>query len=268
MRKCRNQSRSLSKEVSQHDGYGYHKPSEHRRQILTDLKCVPRAAEKTPHIAVFARPGALRSSIVNKTQVMVEVDAFSKKSLRFVPNYRKSFPAADVRQFWLRTTLIVQVKTHMSEYEIATPRPGALIESLRSIGYDLPTAVADIIDNSLTASARQVDIVFHWAGANSWICILDDGTGMSDQELFEAMRPGSQNPLQTRSSNDLGRFGLGLKTASFSQARRLTVITKTTSGAIAVREWDLDYVEREDEWRLLKEPTIDIKAWKAQLDRV
>jgi hypothetical protein len=153
----------------------------------------------------------------------------------------------------------------MSEYEIATPRPGALIESLRSIGYDLPTAVADIIDNSLTASARQVDVVFHWAGANSWICILDDGTGMSDQELFEAMRPGSQNPLQTRSSHDLGRFGLGLKTASFSQARRLTAITKTTSGPIAVREWDLDYVEREDEWRLLKEPTIDIKAWEAQL---
>ncbi len=153
----------------------------------------------------------------------------------------------------------------MPEYEIATPRPGALIESLRSIGYDLPTAVADIIDNSLTASARQVDIVFHWAGANSWICILDDGIGMPDRKLFEAMRPGSQNPLQTRSSNDLGRFGLGLKTASFSQARRLTVITKTTRGSIAVREWDLDYVEREDEWRLLKEPTIDIKAWKAQL---
>src|ERR1043166_6394813 len=107
----------------------------------------------------------------------------------------------------------------MPRYKIANPCPAALIESLRSIGYNLPTAIADIIDNSITAHANNIDATLHWAGSDSWIRIDDDGDGMSEPELFEAMRPGSQNPLETRSSDDLGRFGLGLKTASFSQAR-------------------------------------------------
>jgi hypothetical protein len=61
----------------------------------------------------------------------------------------------------------------MPDYELATPKPAALIESLRAIGYNLPTAVADIIDNSISAEAKNVDITFHWAGSHSWICILD-----------------------------------------------------------------------------------------------
>src|SRR5438045_1243372 len=96
------------------------------------------------------------------------------------------------------------------KYELATPKPAALIESLRAIGYNLPTAIADIIDNSISADAKNVEVTFHWDGANSWIRILDDGRGMTEAELFEAMRPGSQNPLQKRSAHDLGRFGLGL----------------------------------------------------------
>jgi hypothetical protein len=147
------------------------------------------------------------------------------------------------------------------DYEIATPKPAALIESLRSIGYDLPTAVADIVDNSISAKSKNIDITFHWSGAQSWICIIDDGHGMSDLELVEAMRPGSQNPLQKRSTSDLGRFGLGLKTASFSQARRLTVISRRRGKAVSSREWDLDYVERTNEWRLLIQPCSDSKPW-------
>src|SRR5215510_12016600 len=77
-------------------------------------------------------------------------------------------------------------------YEIATPKPAALIESLRAIGYDLPTAIADIVDNSISANAKSIDITFHWSGAQSWICMVDDGDGMSELKLFEAMRPGSQ----------------------------------------------------------------------------
>src|ERR1044072_8291175 len=119
-------------------------------------------------------------------------------------------------------------------YQLATPKPAALIESLRAIGYNLPTAVADIVDNSISAEAKNIDIDFHWAGSNSWICIVDDGRGMSAQEFFEAMRPGTQHPLQKRSVRDLGRFGLGLKTASFSQARRLTVASRTVKTNIAL----------------------------------
>ncbi len=146
----------------------------------------------------------------------------------------------------------------MAPWKIANPRPSALIESLRSIGYDLPTAVADIIDNSITAHAKNVPITFHWAGNESWIRIADDGDGMSANELFEAMRPGSQNPLDKRSSDDLGRFGLGLKTASFSQARRLTVFSRK-SGSSTSCEWDLDYVESTNEWRLLTKASDDSK---------
>ncbi len=152
------------------------------------------------------------------------------------------------------------------DYEIATPKPGALIESLRAIGYDLPTAVADIVDNSISAEAKNIEITFHWSGAQSWICVIDDGRGMSEPELFEAMRPGSQNPLEKRSHGDLGRFGLGLKTASFSQARRLTVASRRRGQTVCAREWDLDYVERTNEWRLLIQPTADSKPWFEQIE--
>jgi hypothetical protein len=138
----------------------------------------------------------------------------------------------------------------MADYEIASPKPAALIESLRSIGYNLPTAIADIVDNSITAGARRVNVNCYWAGANSWIAICDNGDGMSEGKLQEAMRPGSESPLERRSEKDLGRFGLGLKTASFSQARRLTVFSRAGS-CLSVREWDLDYVEKWNEWRLL-----------------
>lgn len=146
----------------------------------------------------------------------------------------------------------------MSGYQIASPGASALIESLRSIGYDLPTAVADIIDNSITAHAKNIDVTLYWAGSDSWICIADDGEGMSESELFEAMRPGSQNPLETRSADDLGRFGLGLKTASFSQARRLAVFSCKAARSNS-REWDLDYVESTNEWRLFTEASDDSK---------
>jgi hypothetical protein len=138
------------------------------------------------------------------------------------------------------------------EYEITAPRAAPLIESLRSVGYSLPTAVADILDNSITAHARRIWIDFHWAGQDSWVSIADDGDGMSEAVLAEAMRPGSANPLDNRKPDDLGRFGLGLKTASFSQCRKLTVWSKQAHGGVSGRCWDLDYVAKHDEWRLQK----------------
>jgi hypothetical protein len=143
------------------------------------------------------------------------------------------------------------------DYEISSPKPCALVESLRSVGYSLPTAVADILDNSIAAHARNIWIDFHWAGPDSWVSILDDGDGMDDGTLAEAMRPGSANPLDSRRPDDLGRFGLGLKTASFSQCRKLTVWSKKKDQRTAGRCWDLDYVAAHDEWRLLKAAAPD-----------
>jgi hypothetical protein len=137
-------------------------------------------------------------------------------------------------------------------YDVTQPEPAALVESLRAFGYSLRTAIADLVDNSIAAKAKNVWIHFEWDGPDSRITIKDDGEGMTEDALIAAMRPGSQSPLEERSPKDLGRFGLGLKTASFSQCRRLTVVSKVMNGALAARCWDLDYVNRTKEWRLLK----------------
>ena len=147
------------------------------------------------------------------------------------------------------------------KFEIAAPDPSALIEAFRGLGYSLPTAIADIIDNSIAAQARNVEIKFHWAGKDSHICILDDGNGMSEKALFEAMRPGSKSPLDTRAEHDLGRFGLGLKTASFSQCRELCVLSKPDGCPTSFYIWDLDYVCKHKEWRLKKSHTPSSKAY-------
>lgn len=138
------------------------------------------------------------------------------------------------------------------DYEIAEPHAGAMIESLRAFGYDLRTAIADLIDNSIFAGAKNIWIYFHWDGADSYISITDDGCGMSESELYEAMRPGSKSPLEDREPGDLGRFGLGMKTASFSQCRRLTVASRKNKQNMAIRRWDLDHVTKVDRWELLK----------------
>lgn len=122
-----------------------------------------------------------------------------------------------------------------------SPHPSALLESLRSIGYTLETALADIIDNSITAKSSSVSVRFLWNSGIPWVAIVDDGKGMSREELIEAMRFGSRTPIEDRDENDLGRFGLGMKTASISQCRHLTVVS-TRKGNLSACEWDLDKI--------------------------
>jgi hypothetical protein len=138
------------------------------------------------------------------------------------------------------------------EYDIVAPDAAAMIESLRAFGYDLPTAIADVIDNSLSADAKNVWLTFRWAGPDSFISVADDGRGMSEATLVNAMRAGSRSPLDPRAPKDLGRFGLGLKTASFSQCRQLTVASKEQKGRASVRRWDLDHIQQVRDWQLLR----------------
>lgn len=135
--------------------------------------------------------------------------------------------------------------------EEAGPRAESMLETLRSIGYTLDTAVADIIDNSIAAGATLVQLEMIWQGQESTLSIADNGRGMDAEALREAMRPGSRHPGQTRHKDDLGRFGLGLKTASFSQCRRFTVLSKPAGGEVSYRCWDLDYVNQAKAWNLL-----------------
>jgi len=142
----------------------------------------------------------------------------------------------------------------MEEYvkaEIAKPNPKSTINSYRSFGYNLSTAIADIIDNSISANADEIRLDYKWNGQDSFISISDNGTGMNKEELVLAMTPGSKDPEEIRSEKDLGRFGMGLKTASFSQCKRLTCITKRESYATIKRCWDIDFINSENEWQLL-----------------
>lgn len=139
--------------------------------------------------------------------------------------------------------------------DLAPPHAAALAESLRAFGYDLATALADLADNSLFHNSRKIQIQFHWAGENSAVATADDGDGMDEPTLVNAMRVGSRNPRESRDARDLGRFGLGLKTASLSQGRRVTVFTRRRGGDEIVRCWDLDHIAETNEWRLLRTPT-------------
>ncbi len=135
--------------------------------------------------------------------------------------------------------------------EVAKPNPKSTINSYRSFGYNLSTAISDIIDNSISANANEIRLEYKWNGQDSFISICDNGIGMNQSELVLAMTPGSKDPEEERSEKDLGRFGMGLKTASFSQCKRLTCITKKESCATIKRCWDIDYINKENEWQLL-----------------
>lgn len=133
--------------------------------------------------------------------------------------------------------------------KIVLPYAPILVESTRSIGYSFESAVADIIDNSLGKEATEVNILFS-SKDPQYVAIIDNGTGMSGEELESAMRYGSKSSLEERDKDDLGRFGLGLKTASLSQCRKLTVITKQ-NGTYNAACWDLDHIIAEQDWALI-----------------
>lgn len=137
------------------------------------------------------------------------------------------------------------------------PFASSLLEAMRAFGYSFETAIADLVDNSIAAAANKVDIYFPPTN-EPYVALIDNGKGMSPANLALAMRHGTRNPLEARAEHDLGRFGLGLKTASLSQARRLTVITKQDS-TVAGAEWDLDEVSRRDDWALLELEASDFE---------
>lgn len=134
-------------------------------------------------------------------------------------------------------------------FESSIPSAKNLIHALRDIGYSLETAIADIIDNSISANASVINIYINFDYEKSYLAILDNGIGMDEERLRNAMKLGSFDPLGTRNINDLGRFGLGLKTASFSQASKLIVASKQNNNTYA-RCWDLDYVTSEEKWEI------------------
>lgn len=146
----------------------------------------------------------------------------------------------------------------------AAPRAAMLIESMRDIGYTLESALADVIDNAITAGAKNVEIFADTNAVKPKLAIIDDGFGMVEAELLDAMRPGNRSPLDERAKDDLGRFGLGLKTASFSQCRRVTVISRR-NGETCCARWDLDSVVESDDWLVELPDEISDISWADRL---
>ena len=127
------------------------------------------------------------------------------------------------------------------------PSAASLTASLRDLGYSLETAIADLIDNSISADATKIQIYCDMSCSEPALVIADNGCGMTEGEVIAAMRHGATDPRKERGPKDLGRFGLGLKTASFSQCRRLTVVSAVQGGR-AGAEWSLAKIEEEDDW--------------------
>ena len=136
----------------------------------------------------------------------------------------------------------------MSKDRLIDPRADMLMGSMRSMGYSFEAAIADIIDNSITAKASTIRILFPSTPMDELaIGILDDGLGMSSQTLLEAMRYGSTASEEARDEEDLGRFGLGLKSASLSQCKLLTVVSYFEN-RVSSFSWDYDYILNQKKW--------------------
>jgi hypothetical protein len=142
----------------------------------------------------------------------------------------------------------------MDDYKIElVPDAHLLLSSLRSVGYNVETAIADIVDNCIAAHSTQIHIDFTWDDDASRIAIYDNGAGMDKDILIASMKIGSADPSDKRDNDDLGRFGMGMKTAAFSMGKRLRVVTKQGQDSVTTACWDLDYIEKQHDgkWNLL-----------------
>ena len=135
----------------------------------------------------------------------------------------------------------------------------ALLTGLRAIGYSFSSAVADIIDNSISANANEIKVFSDPLATVPFFCIVDNGCGMSSSELDNAMLPGSDRSEKADGEKELGRFGLGLKSASLSQCREFIVASKKF-GKIRAMSFDLDVIEAENRLMLKKLSSEEIKS--------
>lgn len=117
-------------------------------------------------------------------------------------------------------------KNTTEKFENATPNPEFLIKSIAEQWYSLETALADLMDNSISFKANNIEILIDTEKEPFVLYLADNGTGMNKDELRAAMQFPSSSPEQARKNDDLGRFGLGMKAATFSQTRRFTVLSR------------------------------------------
>jgi hypothetical protein len=128
--------------------------------------------------------------------------------------------------------------------EDASPNPEYLIKSIAEQGYSLETSLADLMDNSISAQADKIEVLIDTESEPFKLFLADNGQGMSELELSKNMQFPSNSPEDSRLNSDLGRFGLGMKTASFSQTRKFTVLSKKKGEKkYHGRTWDVDFLK-------------------------
>ena len=150
------------------------------------------------------------------------------------------------------------------DFEDVTPKPEDLIKSIAEQGYRLETAIADLIDNSISAGADRIEVLVETGKRPFTMFIADNGKGMDLETLKAAMRFPSSSIEAVRVKKDLGRFGLGLKTASFSQSRHFTVLTrKSEQEQFQGRTWDVELLRKKG-WALKVESQPEIEELLAQ----
>lgn len=147
----------------------------------------------------------------------------------------------------------------MARVQHLPPSAASLTASFRDLGYSLETAIADVIDNSIAADSTEIKVFCDASRREPVLAIVDNGHGMNESEVVNAMRHGTADPRRIRGAKDLGRFGLGLKTASFSQCRRLTIIS-AFKGERSGAEWSLAQIEAENDWNLSVLEKEDIES--------
>lgn len=150
-------------------------------------------------------------------------------------------------------------------FEEAVPTPEFLIKSIAEQGYSLETSLSDLIDNSVSAAADKVEILIDTENVPFTLFLSDNGNGMDEEELKKCMQFPSASLESAREKKDLGRFGLGMKTASFAQTRRLTVLSrKKGQHAFNGRTWDVDYLKEKEEWRIIVNTQDEVDALLSQ----
>jgi hypothetical protein len=168
-------------------------------------------------------------------------------------------------QLFDRIEITVSIETTERDGDEAPPDPLGLFKILARAGHSLPSAVADLVDNSLSKGAHEIDITFPNPNQGGrWMCIRDDGVGMTPSDLRDAMKIGHQRDYEAA---DLGKYGYGLKGAAFSQADRLTVISKTNDSSESFLTWDREHLARTRRWALLSDPVGQEYAQVTQLGK-
>jgi small nuclear ribonucleoprotein (snRNP)-like protein len=156
-----------------------------------------------------------------------------------------------------------------NEGEDGTPFPEFLIKSIAEQGYSLETSLADLIDNAVSAGADRIEILINTENIPFTLFLTDNGNGMNEEQLKKAMHFPSTSMENERVTHDLGRFGLGMKTASFAQTRKLSVLSRQKDEKkFAGRTWDVNYLKLKKRWLILVNDNQEITNLLEEYDKL